>query len=279
MPSLPSFVELLSSLGLSDDTAPEQGRRRSSHGRTSSWGSSSSNASDTFRSNPHSPTDRATPEIRLSGRQRAGSMSKSHRFSPYVSSAALSRRGSLPVLTVPTLIDLRATSPDPPPSYASQRRRSGSLPPPSQCTPSVSPRRKLAPTKRLSISIEKAQSPPICALLRKSPTSSPAFSLTPRSADARSPNPLPLPMSLPTLPQVPYTAPARELFLVISEPSEALVSNADHWRDMIMALPLSLPPSLISLNKDISGFHTAKSSYSFYPTSLSPLLFYLPRLF
>ena len=87
MTSLPSFVELLSSLGLSDDTATDQHRKRHTHGRTNSGGSSSSNASDTLRLSPHSPTERSIPEIRLSGRQQPGSISKVHRFSPYLSSA------------------------------------------------------------------------------------------------------------------------------------------------------------------------------------------------
>lgn len=69
-PSLPSFVDLLSSLGLNE----AETQNRPSHLRNDSWGSQSSASS---RISPmHSP------QVRLSGRQPSNA-GASRRFSPY----------------------------------------------------------------------------------------------------------------------------------------------------------------------------------------------------
>lgn len=90
-PSLPSFVDLLSSLGLNEKDQPPppqppqqqqlaQTAQRPAyqvHLRTDSWGSTQSSASSSQRISPlHSP------QVRLSGRQSSFATS-SRRFSPY----------------------------------------------------------------------------------------------------------------------------------------------------------------------------------------------------
>ena len=86
--SLPSFVDLLSSLGLNDKDQPppssqlQARQQRTSHEihlRTDSWDSAHSSASSQ-RTSPVHP-----PQIRLSGRQSSFSsvVAQSRRFSPY----------------------------------------------------------------------------------------------------------------------------------------------------------------------------------------------------
>ncbi|KAI0786366.1 hypothetical protein C8Q75DRAFT_269474 [Abortiporus biennis] len=204
MTALPSFVELMASLGLNNES--DNSRPRSQHSRSSSYSSTSSalsRSSSNVPSQPQpSPSLNGSPAIIIS-QQRTTSLPtewdserRRHRsrYSPYSSPISHVRRGSMPSFPheeqrkeQPS----RALSSSPCPSMPVRtvERRSSAL--------GLSSRR---PEKLALMDSDLVANMPISSFVRrKTPQSSPISPTFPHRAKKRSVN-SPHPVTLPTLP-------------------------------------------------------------------------------
>ncbi|KAJ7179821.1 hypothetical protein C8R43DRAFT_941593 [Mycena crocata] len=182
MTTLPSFVELMSSLGL-DQAAPAPERSTSSSPR-----SSPSSSPRMPSVTPPSPTkSRSSPSLRDAGASR----NRLARYSPYSPVFLSSRRGSLSSVSSsssdyerPT-VRAYSTSPHPPSSPRSRKRHGNNL------TVNV-----YGSNSDLS-----ANTPISTYVRRKTPGASPTSPSFPREA-LDSPSASPMPFSIPTLPSL-----------------------------------------------------------------------------
>ncbi|KAJ7047541.1 hypothetical protein C8F04DRAFT_11989 [Mycena alexandri] len=183
MTTLPSFVELMSSLGL-DQTAPAPENSTSSSPR-----SSPSSSPRMPSVTPPSPTkSRSSPSLRDAGASR----NRLARYSPYSPVFQSSRRGSLSSVSSsssdyerPT-VRAYSTSPHPPSSPRSRKRHGNNL------TVNV-----YGSSSDLS-----ANTPISTYVRRKTPGASPTSPTFPREAQDYSPSSSPMPFSIPTLPSL-----------------------------------------------------------------------------
>ncbi|KAJ7179294.1 hypothetical protein C8R46DRAFT_1073281 [Mycena filopes] len=184
MTTLPSFVELMSSLGLDQSAAPAQ-----EHESSSSPRSSPSSSPRMPSVTPPSPTkSRSSPSLRDAGASR----NRLARYSPYSPGFQLSsRRGSLSSVSSsssdyerPT-VRAYSTSPHPPSSPRTRKRHGNNL------TVNV-----YGSSSDLS-----ANTPISTYVRRKTPGASPTSPTFPREAQD-SPSSSPMPFSIPTLPSL-----------------------------------------------------------------------------
>ncbi|KAJ7276238.1 hypothetical protein B0H12DRAFT_1227410 [Mycena haematopus] len=184
MTTLPSFVELMSSLGL-DQTAPAPERSTSSSPRSSP--SSSPRMPSVI---PPSPTkSRSSPSLRDAGASR----NRLARYSPYSPVFPLSsRRGSL------SSVSSNSSS-----EYDRPTARAYSTSP----RPPSSPRARKRHGNNLTVNVYgssgdlSATTPISTYVRRKTPGASPTSPIFPRDAQ-ESPSASPMPFSIPTLPSL-----------------------------------------------------------------------------
>ncbi|OCH88305.1 hypothetical protein OBBRIDRAFT_94329 [Obba rivulosa] len=212
--TLPSFVELMASLGLDNNpttTGPARHgsgthhSRSSSYSSTSSMSSQSSTVSSTYSSthsdiysntSPSIVVSRETDEPLASNRDwdMDRRRTRAARFSPYGPAISHTRRGSMPVM--PTDDDLkerpiRALSTSPRLSSTRVAGRRGSV---------LSLRNHRPEKLRLSEGDLPAHTPISTFVRRKTPQTSPTSPTFPTLSKKRSSTPS-LPVSIPTLPQ------------------------------------------------------------------------------
>ncbi|KAJ7499089.1 hypothetical protein FB451DRAFT_25322 [Mycena latifolia] len=232
MTTLPSFVELMSSLGLETTTAPE-------HPTSASPRSSPSSSPRMPSVTPPSPTkSRSSPSLRDPGAPR----NRLARYSPYSPVFQLSsRRGSLSSLSSsssdyerPT-VRAYSTSPHPPSSPRARKRHGNNL------TVNV-----YGSNSDLS-----ANTPISTYVRRKTPGASPTSPTFPRETQD-SPSTSPMPFSIPTLPSLfPRSASSESFPLTPNSDVEHLSSG--HSSPNYASKPLPDPESGTFLHR---GYHT-----------------------
>ncbi|KAH7920274.1 hypothetical protein BV22DRAFT_813800 [Leucogyrophana mollusca] len=194
MAALPSFIELMASLGI-DDAKSSTSNKSRARSRSGSSCSSSSSLSGSMRG--CSPS--FSPSVNLSSdspvRDTESERRHRHRavrYSPYISASSSSRLNSVPSLTF-SQADEEDTS-----------RSSTSPHPPS-------PRRVPRRPPSLNFARERPASTPISSYVRrKTPQNSPTATAFPHRVHAERPRtispPTLMPMSLPTLPPMLVTS-------------------------------------------------------------------------